>query len=207
MFDAYCGWCYGFDAAFERFVAEHADQIDLTIFSGGLFTGARVAPMASMPYIGAANDRIAALTGARFGDGYLRTAADPTFAMDSTDAAVGFAAMRRLAPGRELEVAAEMQRSFYQDGRSLSDSATYRVIAARLDLDAEAVVAALDSPRARADAQEDFRRARSLGVDSFPTVLVELSDGSTGRLGGPASTAEQLAVAFATLRLHGTDAD
>ncbi|HEY3436569.1 MAG TPA: DsbA family protein [Actinotalea sp.] len=200
VFDAYCGWCYGFDAALSTFVAEHEDQIDLQVVSGGLFTGSRIAPMASMPYITAANERIAGLTGVQFGDDYLQLAGDGDFAMDSTAAATGFAALRRLAPGRALEMAVVMQRAFYQDGLSLSDLQTYRVLAARLGLDTAAVMTALASPQARADAQEDFRQARALGVDSFPTVLVHLSEGITGRLGGPVSTAEQLASAFTELR-------
>ena len=206
VFDAYCGWCYGFDAAFSRFAAEHEDQIDLQVVSGGLFTGSKVAPMGSMPYIAASNERIASLTGVEFGDDYLRMADDPDFAMDSTAAATGFAALRGLAPGRTLEIALAMQRAFYQDGQSLSDPETYRLLAGRLGLDPAAVVAALASPQARTDAQEDFRRARAFGVDSFPTVLVHLSDGSTGRLGGPASTAEQLAGAFVALQRSRTGA-
>lgn len=196
VFDAYCGWCFGFERAFEQFIAAHQDRIDLEVVSGGLFLGPRVVPIGTMPYIVDANARISALTGAEFGAAYQRLVAEGTFAMDSLDAAVGFAALQGLAPDRGVEIVATLQRAFYTDGLSLSDPATYRVVADRLGLAPDEVVAAAASPAVRRAAQEGFRRARALGVESFPTVLVTLPDGRTGRLGGPVSTAAQLAQSF-----------
>ena len=45
-----------------------------------------------------------------------------------------------------------MQHAFYVDGRSLSDPATYRAVAEAAGLDSDAVVAAFESPEARAAA-------------------------------------------------------
>ncbi len=118
VFDAYCGWCFGFGPALTEFVRQNADSVDLSVVSGGLFTGERVAPMSSAPYLKSANATIAAQTGAVFGDGYSQLVTDGRFVMDSTDAAIGLAALRAQDPTRALDIAEAMQIAFYRDGRS-----------------------------------------------------------------------------------------
>ena len=49
--------------------------------------------------------------------------------MNSKDAAIGFSALRSLAPDRLLEFTSAMQKAFYYEGQSLSDPETYRKIA------------------------------------------------------------------------------
>ncbi len=192
VFDAYCGWCFGFGPALTEFVRQNADSIDLSVVSGGLFTGERVAPMSSAPYLKSANATIAAQTGAVFGDGYSQLASDGRFVMDSTDAAIGLAALRTQDPTRALDIAEAMQTAFYRDGRSLSDPETYRAIAKSLGLDPSAAVSSLFTADSKDAARADFVRARRLGATSFPTLLFHGSDGSVVKFGSPTSTAADL---------------
>lgn len=189
VFDAYCGWCHGFGPAVTGFAAANAGRIELDVVSGGLFTGARVAPIGTMPYVDGANARIAELTGAEFGPGYRALVADGRFRMDSTAAATGFAALRTLAPERALEAAEAMQRAFYVDGLSLSEPETYRHIAGQLGLDADAVLTGFAA--SGASAAQDFTRAARLGVTSYPALLLHTATGVV-RLGGPTSSAAHL---------------
>ncbi|TMR91057.1 DsbA family protein [Nonomuraea basaltis] len=170
VFDAYCGWSHGFSDTMQRVVARHPD-LPVEVVSGGLFTGARRVPISEFGYIGGANAKISELTGAEFGEGYQRLIADGTFVMDSEAAARGVAALRQVAPEREVELAAALQRAFYVDGHSLSAPHTYRTVADAAGVDADAVVTAFQAPQARAGAEADFGRAARLGVDAFPTLL------------------------------------
>jgi putative protein-disulfide isomerase len=191
VFDAYCGWCHGFGPAVRGFAGANAGRIRLDVVSGGLFTGAQVVPIGTMTYVAGANARIAALTGAEFGPAYHGLVADGRFKMDSTAAAIGFAALRAAAPDRALESAEAMQRAFYVDGLSLSEASTYRHVAEQQGLDADAVVSGFASPAGRTAAAQDFTRAARLGVTSYPTLLLHTDTGVI-RLGGPTSTATQL---------------
>lgn len=188
VFDAYCGWCYGFGPAVRDFTAANAGRVEIDVVSGGLFTGARVAPIGTMPYVADANARIAELTGVEFGPGYSDLVADGRFQMDSTAAAIGFAALRAAAPERALESAEAMQRAFYLDGLSLSETSTYQHIADQLGL-------GFTAPDSRAAAVNDFTQAARLGVTSYPTLLLHTDTGVV-RLGGPAATATQLTAAL-----------
>ncbi|MEU4489902.1 DsbA family protein [Streptomyces purpurascens] len=169
-FDAYCGWSHGFSPTLGEFVSCHPD-LPVEVISGGLFTGSRRLPIREFGYVQGANAQIAELTGAQFGGGYDRLITDGSFVMDSEDAARGVTALRRAAPDRAAELAGALQRAFYVDGLSLSESATYRKVAEEAGLDADAVVSAFASPEAYDAVADDFRRCAELGVTGFPTLL------------------------------------
>lgn len=194
-FDAYCGWCYGFGPAVRRFAADNADRITLEVRSGGLFTGAKAGPISAYPHIPGANQRIAELTGVSFGEGYQRMLEEGTTHMDSADAATALVALRHQAPEKTLELAGALQRAWYVDGRSLSDAEVVRDIAGEHGLDADAAVEAFRSQDARAEAEDDFRELRRLGVEGYPTLLLHAETG-THRLGGPVSSAAALTEAL-----------
>ncbi|RSM64293.1 DsbA family protein [Actinoplanes sp. ATCC 53533] len=170
VFDAYCGWSYGFVPTLAELVRRRPG-IEVEVVSGGLFTGSRRVPIRDFGYVEGANAKISELTGVTFGPGYARLIADGSFVMDSAAAARGVAALRQVAPARIVELAAALQHAFYVDGLSLSDPATYRTVAAATGLDPDIAVAAFTTPAAAVGAQDDFARAARLGVHSFPTLL------------------------------------
>ncbi|GAA1909366.1 DsbA family protein [Streptantibioticus ferralitis] len=177
VFDAYCGWSYGFAPAMSEIARRHP-ALPVEVVSGGLFTGARRVPIREFGYVQDSNAKISELTGVRFGAAYQRLIADGSFVMDSGAAARGMAALRTAAADRAVHLAAALQEAFYVDGLSLSDPATYRKIAESAGLDADGVVAALRSPAAQAAAEADFRRSHEIGVDGYPTLLAV--DGDRG---------------------------
>ncbi|MFJ9909285.1 DsbA family protein [Streptomyces sp. NPDC101152] len=198
-FDAYCGWSHGFSPTLREVVSRHPD-LPVEVVSGGLFTGPRRVPIREFGYVQGANARIAELTGAEFGEAYERLIADGSFVMDSEAAARGVAALRRAAPDRAPELATALQQAFYVDGLSLSDPATYRKVAAEAGLDADAVVAAFESPEADRAAADDFHRAAELGVTGFPTLLAVEDDRVTVLARGQA-TAEEVVRRLAAVRV------
>ncbi|MEU1308163.1 DsbA family protein [Streptomyces cinnamoneus] len=170
VFDAYCGWSHGFSATLAE-VARRRPELPVEVVSGGLFTGARRVPIREFGYVQGANAKIAEMTGAGFGAAYDRLIADGSFVMDSEAAARGVAALRQAAPERAAELAAALQEAFYVDGLSLSDAGTYRTVAERAGLDADAVAAAFASPASANAARADFRRSAEYDVEGFPTLL------------------------------------
>ncbi|MFE7843236.1 DsbA family protein [Streptomyces sp. NPDC057474] len=170
VFDAYCGWSYGFAPTLAELVRRHPG-LDVEVVSGGLFTGSRRVPVREFGYVQGANAKISELTGVSFGAGYTRLIADGSFVMDSEAAARGVAALRQAAPHRIVELTAALQSAFYADGMSLSDPATYRAVAEAAGLDPDGVADAFAAPGSATVAKADFERTAALGVDSFPTLL------------------------------------
>ncbi|MCM2532308.1 DsbA family protein [Neobacillus pocheonensis] len=190
VWDAYCGWCYGFSKSLQAFHENHP-ELPLTVLSGGLFVGHKKLPIASFSHIPEGNKRISQLTGAEFGTPYQTLLEEGTFVMDSEAAAKGFSALRFLAPERAYYLASSMQRAFYYEGKSLSDPATYREIATANNLDPEAVLARFEEIISTEDAHTDFAKVQLLGVQSYPTLLLQKGDEFIG-LGGGVMTVEKI---------------
>lgn len=190
VWDAYCGWCYGFSKSLQAFHENHS-ELPLTILSGGLFVGHRRLPISTFSHIPEANKRISQLTGAEFGASYQTLLEKGTFVMDSEVAAKGFSALRFFAPERAYYLASSMQRAFYYEGKSLSDPATYREIAAAHHLDPEAVLAQFEDVTSTNDAHADFAKVQQIGVQSYPTLLLQKGDDFFG-FGGGVMTTEKL---------------
>jgi putative protein-disulfide isomerase len=202
VFDAYCGWSYGFTDTLRKVMDRHP-ELPVEVVSGGLFTGPRRVPIREFGYVEGANARISELTGASFGEGYRRLIADGSFVMDSEAAAAGMAVLRQAAPERAVELAAALQRAFYREGHSLSEPGTYRLIAEAHGLDPVAVSSGVESPEARSAAHADFARARRLGVESYPTLLAAEGDSAIALAVGPADVERiesRLAAAATALR-------
>ena len=190
VFDAYCGWSHAFSPTLLEIVARHP-ELQVEVVSGGLFTGTRRVPIRGFDHIQGANAAISKVTGAEFGEAYQQLVADGSFVMDSEAAARGFAALRAAAPDRAVELAVALQHAFYLDGHGLSTPDTYRKVADAAGLDADAVVAAFQSPAAGNAAVADFNRAAELGVIGFPTLLA-VHGGTTAVLARGHATADQV---------------
>lgn len=171
VFDAYCGWCWGFARRVSEFAVANRDRVSFTAVSGGLFTGNRVVPISSLTHVSEANTRITQLTGAAFGEGFKKLLDEGFFEMNSSHAGAAMAALKLQAPERAVHWAHQLQEAFYQYGLSLSEPSTIAAIASRNGLDEFKVLHALADGSAQSQAEADFALARKLGVSSYPTLL------------------------------------
>lgn len=191
VFDAYCGWSYGFGPTVRTFYEQNRNRVPFSAISGGLFLGERRLPLSTFGYIEAANARIRQLTGAPFGDPYHSLLRDGSLVLDSAAAAAGFAALREQAKDRAVELTTAVQRAFFERGRSLSDVETYVDVAREHGLNADRVAEYLGSPAGRAAAMQDFSLARALGANAFPALLV-MTEHTVTKLGGVGTSPQVL---------------
>lgn len=173
VMDAYCGWCWGFAQRMGELEVSNRHRVAFTAISGGLFTGARAAPIGHYPHIPQANERITSLTGARFSPAYQALLRDGSTVLDSLDAAAIVATLRAQAPGRAVYWAHAVQAAFYSEGRSLSNPDTLTTIARKYGLDVQRALQQWNNGQAHSMAAADIELARHrLGVQSFPTLLL-----------------------------------
>jgi putative protein-disulfide isomerase len=73
VYDALCGWCYGFSPVMEKFSNKHKDEFKITVVSGGMVTGSRIGPLSEMAdYISRAYKDVEKASGVKFGENYLK---------------------------------------------------------------------------------------------------------------------------------------
>lgn len=138
IWDAYCGWCYGFGAHLKPLLQAHPD-LELEIVSGGLFIGSAASPLQPIPTF-QANSRIAAHYGVTFGKVYQSTLAEGKLVLNSLHPALALTYLKdRLPNHQHYAIVTAIQSAFYQDGLSLSDISTYGKIAEQFNLDRQQV--------------------------------------------------------------------
>ena len=192
VFDTYCSWCYGFESVFSKFLKNHP-EISLEMYSGGLFVGGETIKASMLEHVKESNARITKYYGVPFGDTYEKQLAAGNLKMDSVKPAIAFALVREMLPKTQWgEFIYEVQRAFYIDGKDLNEPEIFVDIARNLGVDADKYASELKNNwNNKTLAENDFKKSDSFGVESFPTLLIEV-DGKYHNLLSGANTVEKL---------------
>lgn len=175
VYDALCGWCYGFSAVMQRFYHEHRDQLNFTVLSGGMMTGDRARPIAeSMAYISEAYRVVEERTGVQFGQPFLDNILHPgTYISSSEKPGMAMTLFKTAQTGREVEFAGELQNALYRDGLDLNVDAVYGPLVERFGLNPGEFVKHVSDAAIREQTLAEFGLVAQFGINGFPTVIVE----------------------------------
>ena len=176
VYDALCGWCYGFSPTLKAFAETHNARVD--VLSGGMIRGEREGMLSEVaPYLRTAYKDVERRTGVKFGEAFVEVLTNGDLYMTSEPAAALLAWARMQAPGRDLEAAHELQQGVYYHGHGPRSGALARHLAAALGLDGDAAVSAMTSEEYRVQAERDFAISRQLDVRGFPALFLARADG------------------------------
>lgn len=175
VYDALCGWCYGFSAVMQRFYHENHTTLDFTVLSGGMVTGERVRPIAeSMTYISEAYKVVEERTGVQFGQAYLDNILKPgTYLSNSEKPGLAMTLFKTAQTGREVEFAGDIQNALYRDGLDLNDDAHYGPLVERYGLNPDEFMNHLGDEAIREQTLAEFALVAQFGINGFPSVIVE----------------------------------
>lgn len=176
-FDPCCGWCFGIIPAMRRVRAEFP-ALPIAIHLGGLFVGARVQPLAAFqPYIAERSKHLARVTGQHLSRAFfeqLLPRADVPYSSLPPSAAI--AAFRERASAElTLEFCHRVLEKFFVDACDQNRLELYTEIAAELGVEFRLDAATYE--RACAEAEAEFVATHALGITSYPTLIVERTDG------------------------------
>ncbi len=169
--DPMCSWCWGFAPVFDALRGRWASRVAFRLVLGGLRPGphARVLDAGMKTHLRQAWDAVESRTGQSIARGIL---AWDGFLYDTGPACRAVVAARRQAPALEYAVYRGIQSAFYAENQDVTRPQALVAVAASTGLDAERFRAVLDEPATTEATEADFRRARALGVQGFPTVLL-----------------------------------
>jgi putative protein-disulfide isomerase len=179
VFDAMCGWCYGFSPEIVEVEERFEGRIEVEVVSGGLATGDRAVPLhEARGYIRGALQDVEQRTGIEFGPGFRTMLDEGDYHYASLPPARAVAVFREMAPDRTVAFAADVQRALFYDGKPLDDAQTYRDILTDYPVDTETFLARWTSEEATDMALQDFQRAQQLGARGFPTLIWKDASGT-----------------------------
>lgn len=175
VYDALCGWCYGFSPVIQQFHKTYKDDLSFEVISGGMITGDRVGPIGEVAsYIGEAYKIVENRTGVKFGNDFLLNILKKgKTVFTSIPTAIALSIFKTYKNEHHIEFAAALQKAIYYDGLKPENYSGYGKIAERFELDANDFVSQMNQPIHLQHAELDFKKSGDLGVTGFPTVFLE----------------------------------
>ncbi len=167
--DPMCSWCYGFTNVIQGLRNKFGARAKFTLVMGGLRPdGTHVADQQYTAFLRGHWQEIAAQTGQPFSFSILdRTG----WIYDTEKACRAVVTMRRLKPEAEWAYFAAAQKGFYHTNHDPNDPASFARLAEPFGIPGDSFLEAYSAAESIAATQDDFRWARSIGVNSFPTVV------------------------------------
>jgi putative protein-disulfide isomerase len=175
VYDALCGWCYGFSPVISKFYYKHRNNFDFEVISGGMIIDNRIGPIGEVAsYIKSAYKIVEKETGVTFGKEFLdKILSEGEAIFTSIPPAIALSVFKTLDSEYSLEYAVELQKAIYFHGIKPENLDAYGQIASKFGLDAKAFVLKMKDPMYKKYAEEEFKTATTLGVTGFPSVFVE----------------------------------
>ena len=202
IWDAYCGWTYGFAYPFTEFMKEHP-ELETEIISGGLFWGENKKKIMDFKEAQSINKKIEEYYGMAFGKDYNELFSSGNMIMDSLGPARVFSILRKhVSPERHVELTLDIQKIFFDEGKDLSCAASYDSIIGDYMLDNGVMDELKKALEEEEEAHQDFIKAHKLGIQSYPTLILE-KDGNWYQLNRNVRSKEDLERNFSKLYQSG----
>jgi putative protein-disulfide isomerase len=200
-FDPLCGWCYGFRPSLRALRKRYAGRATFTIRVGGLVTGGRVGPLAeAATYMADQIPIVEALSGVKFGAPFLGgMMAEGTWVADSEPPCRALRIVRELAPAKHVDFAEALSLALYRDGRPIDEEGVIADAAAKVRVDASALLERWHDPEEREATLREFTASRNEGITNYPSLFLMRHDRMVRVISGYAPADEALARAEAAL--------
>jgi len=175
VYDALCGWCYGFSPVIKAAHESYSDHLEFEVISGGMVRGERVGPISDMAdYIRGALKRVEEVTGTKFGEAFAKDMLDKGDAIqDSLPPARLLSAVKDSHPKKSVPFAAALQKAIYFDGIYPTDLEKLSRVGEELGIQAQPILEKARTEAMEKAAEEDFARSQAWGVRGFPTIIGE----------------------------------
>lgn len=179
IFDPLCGWCYGFSPVIKKLKEEFQEVFDFKAYTGGMVLGDRVGTIAEkFKFLqDGAVENVEKTTGVQFGDAFKTNMLEKgDYIVDSEPPSIAFTSLRALAPNQEVDIAHDMQKALYLEGKSFNEAETYLELADKYNIKREEFQAVYEAPEAKARAYSEFQMVQQLGINGYPTVVVIIGE-------------------------------
>lgn len=175
VYDALCGWCYGFSPVIKRIYDEHKNDFDFEILSGGMVLDERegIVTPEMCEYILESIPRVEEYAGVQFGEPHKKQLREGTLYQSSLKPSAALCAFKKHKPDDAIYFAHDMQKKFFYEGKSLEENATYTELAEAFGIDAETFVKETESDEYKYLAHLEFDYVQKMGITGFPALIGE----------------------------------
>ena len=169
--DPMCSWCWGFSPVIAAIVAACGADTPVRLCVGGL-RAFETRPMddRSKAYVRHHWEEVERSTGQPFDYGFFDR---DGFVYDTEPACRAAVAVRCLVPEAAFNYFSAVQRAFYAENRDVTREGQLAAVAEGLGIDSADFSAVWNAPEVAESTRADFRLSQGLGINGFPTVLLQ----------------------------------
>lgn len=168
--DPMCSWCWGFAPVIAALAAACTTDVPIRFCAGGLRAFERREMDArSRAYVRHHWEEVAAQTGQPFDFAFFER---EHFVYDTEPACRAVVTMRNLAPASALAYLSAVQQAFYAGNRDVTGEDVLAELAAPF-ADADDFRAVFRAPEIEEATRADFQLVQGLGIQGFPTVVLQ----------------------------------
>lgn len=173
--DPMCSWCWGFTDVYEQLLERLPAEVGVHRLLGGLAPDSDVPMPDSMKaMLQQTWRRIEILIpGKQFNFEFWNRCVPRRSTYPACRAVI---AAREQGEQYDPIMTRTIQQAYYQQARNPSDNETLLKLAAEIGLDADRFDSQLRDPKTHQQLLDEINLARSIGIDSFPSLLLELGD-------------------------------
>lgn len=176
--DPMCSWCWGFAPIIEAIKDAYRAQVRIALILGGLRPGT------TEPLSGAMRAEILhhwEVVHERTGQPFAFVGALPEgFVYDTEPASRAVVTVGELQPEATFVYFKTVQAAFYTQGQDVTQADTLATLAQAVGIEPAVFHRHFDMQAVRQKTQSHFRQARRLGIQAFPTLVMQT--GSQSRL-------------------------
>ena len=174
--DPMCSWCWGFAPIMEQLRETQSDRYGFSLVMGGLRTkGDMDWDETAKEYLKGHWEQVAKSTGQPFSNGLFEK---EDFEYDTYPACKAIVVVRELwGDEKSFDYLHRIQKAFYAEGRDITK---LDVLSELLEETSENIKHFRDfyqTARAEILMQHDFSKARSMGANAFPSIVIIDEDG------------------------------
>lgn len=170
-FDPLCGWCFGIQPAM-RLLHQTLPELPIELVMGGLVIGNRVGPYSAMEdYIRSATPRLTQVTGQAPSEAFWKLFQDPQAISNSAPPIRAVLQVQKRAPQHAVAFAHALIDAHFVGGARLDRLESVQELAQRFGVSLDLPDYAQTTDQ-HPDVQPVLRRARSMGIRSYPTFAV-----------------------------------
>jgi len=175
VFDALCGWCYGFSSVMDQLHDEFSSSLPFEVISGGMVIGSKVGPIKEVAgYIADSYKTVEEKTGVKFGRDFLDgTLKSGQVIFDSFPPAKALRIFKEFKPEETIQFASEIQRATFYDGMDPGDFDLYSRMVEKYGVSKQDFKILWNSVDYDVRTREEFILASQLNVSGYPTVFFE----------------------------------
>lgn len=168
--DPMCSWCYGIAPQLEEVIEVQSEKMEVVFIMGGLRPHFDKKMIEMKSFLSQHWQEVNQATSQPFNYGILN---DKVMAYDTEPPCRAVVTVRNIKPEIVDQFFKLTQEQFYVDNMDMNAASSYHKNLKTLDIDISVFDAQFSSEDMQKATANDFVQAQKLGVNSFPTILLE----------------------------------